>query len=781
MGLRPPQGQSAFDAATATVLEAQYADAERIVNGVRIAVIGVMGVAAALWAPHLTPSLNLVNIAIFAPMLAWAIAQHFLVHRPGRRWRHLSLANTCLDITAVSALLAGYGLFGSPDLAVKSPIWTAYFIILASRPFTGSPTRAAFAAMMAAVQYAAVAAYFIGTAGLPVLANPLDSVHASGTSQLDEAAKVLLLTVSGIVVTYAAAWNERTLRRSVDALRASEARFRAVFEHSAVGIALLDEGAAIVDSNSAFERLLGVGRDDLRGRRASDFSSADEAAATTTLVGEVASGVRSSGSVEARFVRADGTIAWGALTISRAEGERDVRFIAMVKDVTERKALEAQLLHQAFHDPLTELANRALFGDRVDHALARTSRESGRIAVLFLDLDNFKAINDTQGHAAGDRLLQVVAARLLNATRGCDTVARLGGDEFAVLLEHVDVGGGAEIVADRIANALRNPVEIADGRSAVVSASVGIAISQGGEGTDELLRNADVAMYAAKSGARGRSVIYHQGMHAALVDRVTLESDLRQALEDERLEVAYQPIVDLATGEIMGIEALARWMHAERGSVPPSTFIPVAEESGLIIPLGRWVLREACRQAAAWNTLRGGPPITITVNLSGKQLQHDALPAEVEWALRETGLAPECLILEITETVIMHETATTLKRLNQLKQLGVRLAIDDFGTGYSSLSYLQQFPVDVLKIDRSFTEGLLRGNNDAAFVRTIIALAEALTLRTIAEGVEDPVQQARLVDLGCDAAQGFLFSRPMAAADISRLIATKDAPVAAGL
>jgi EAL domain-containing protein (putative c-di-GMP-specific phosphodiesterase class I) len=312
-----------------------------------------------------------------------------------------------------------------------------------------------------------------------------------------------------------------------------------------------------------------------------------------------------------------------------------------------------------------------------------------------------------------------------------------------------------------------------------VSASIGIAVARGGETTDELLRNADVAMYEAKSRSRGHWVAFDPVMHTAVLDRVTLAMDLRLAVERKELRLAYQPIVNLTSGEITGIEALARWSHTERGIVPPATFIPVAEENDLIFTIGRWVLRESTRQAAIWNADRPQAPLTLTVNLSGKQLENDALAGEVASALRDSGLSPACLILEITESVIMHKTETTIARLHELKALGIRLAIDDFGTGYSSLSYLQQFPVDVLKIDRAFTEGLIRGNNDAALVRTIIALADMLTLRTIAEGVEDSRQQAQLQALGCDSAQGFLFSRPMAAREIDELLASGATPEAA--
>ena len=762
-----PSGQNRFESATATVLQAQYIAAERVVNFVRVGVLLVLAIVAALWAPALTRDLNLVNVAVLTPMLGWATFQHFRFHRRRHWWTHLSVVNMCLDISAVSTLLFGYGLQGLPDLAVKSPIWTAYFIILAARPFTGSPRRAAVASALVAGQYAVVALFFLLTSRVALLPSPLESVSAGGTSGLDEMAKVLLLVVSGVVVTYASAWNERTLRRAIETSRSADERFRAVFEHSATGIVVLGADSTIRDTNSAFEQFLGARRDELENRSLADFVPPEHADLTTELLREVGIGRRDNASAELRFVRGDGRVSWGAVTLSRAED----RLIAMVQDITGRKALEAQLLHQAFHDPLTGLANRALFLDRLGHAMGRALRDrEQRLAVLFLDLDNFKLVNDTQGHAAGDKLLGIVAERLLNATRGCDTVARLGGDEFAVLLDSPTGLEGIEVVAQRITRALVQPVETDPGREVVVSASVGIATWRGGESAGELLRDADVAMYAAKAKARGGWVHYDPLMHAAIVERVSLEADLRRAIEGDELVLVYQPIVDVNTGLISGAEALLRWSHAERGAVPPSAFIPIAEESGMIIPLGARVLDEACRRAAAWNATRPDRPLTVTVNISGRQLPDPGLPLTVARSLKASGLSPRCLVLEITETVIMQETESTLARLRELKRLGIRLAIDDFGTGYSSLSYLQRFPVDILKIDRAFTEGLLRGDHDAAFVRTIVSLAETLGLRTIAEGVEQWEQFEELASLGCDAVQGFLFSRPVSPEAIEELL-----------
>jgi diguanylate cyclase (GGDEF)-like protein/PAS domain S-box-containing protein len=581
---------------------------------------------------------------------------------------------------------------------------------------------------------------------------------------------------------------------------------QAVFEHSALGIAKLDSAARITEANVAWERFFGRALHDLADRAVREFAVAEDVDAIVTLVSEVGAGNDSSAGREIRFVRPDGKLVWGSIVLTRVGSRRQRGMIAVVQDVSERKALEAELLHQAFHDSLTGLANRALFRDRLDHAITHSAREPERIGVLFIDLDDFKTINDTQGHAAGDRVLQRVAGALLSATRGCDTVARLGGDEFAVLLERINQDEGPEVAAQRIVNALARPIEALPGRLVTVGASIGIALRNSAEDRDVLLRNADVALYEAKTRARGRWVMYDPAMHAALVDKVSLETDLRAAIErcqlahrpglektgryprygavppQSQISLAYQPIVDMATETLTGFEALLRWTHPERGMIAPSTFVPVAEESGLVLALGRWALRTACAQASVWNGRRPQQPVSVTVNLSGRQLQDESLAIDVESALRESGLPPSRLVLEMTESVIMQESTTARRRLQELKNLGVRIAIDDFGTGYSSLSHLQQFPVDILKIDRSFLERMHQGSQDAAFVRTIIALAKLLSLRTIAEGVEDTEQQQQLRELGCDSAQGFLFGRPMTVGEIDDILSSgrEITPVTAG-
>lgn len=771
MHVPPAERPTAIDTDTSTLLARQFSDAELRVNGVRIAVLGILAIAATVYAPHLSRELSLTNFVVLAPMLAWAIGQHLFAHRLGKGGEWLFVANIVLDTTATSLLLLGYGVFGDPNLAVKSPVFSMYFVVMATRPFTGSPRRAALAAVLATTQYAALVAFLLLSGHLALLPDPMLSGTTTGTSLLDEGSKVMMLVVAGVISTYATDWIERTLAKGISARRSADARFRAVFEQSGVGVALLSANGRVVEANHALADLLGTTPDALRGEQLHGFCPADDAEQVAAMEGEVSEGMRVTASSETRYVRQDGDMVWGSLTLTRADDAHDARLIAVVQDVTHRKSLEKELLRQAFYDQLTGLANRALFRDRVQHALTRASRERDQVAVMFLDLDNFKGTNDTLGHAAGDDLLSIVASRLLNATRGCDTVARLGGDEFAVLLENVRGEEDATIVADRISQALSNPVELSSNVTVRVSASIGIARATPDDGVEELLRNADVAMYAAKGGSRGSHVFFDASMHAALVDRVTMESDLRRALEEGEFWVAYQPIVALESHQVLGIEALLRWEHPTKGNIPPNDFIALAEETGLIVRIGGWVLREACLRTAAWNAQRvDGMAFSVTVNLSVRQLESPSLVADVESALAAASLAPSLLVLEITENALMHRTEATLARLHELKQLGVRLAIDDFGTGYSSLSYLQQFPVDILKIDRSFTDGLMRGTHDDALARTIIALGDLLTLRTIAEGVEHARQHNRLRDLGCDYGQGYLFSRPLAPADMDRLL-----------
>jgi diguanylate cyclase (GGDEF)-like protein len=428
------------------------------------------------------------------------------------------------------------------------------------------------------------------------------------------------------------------------------------------------------------------------------------------------------------------------------------------------------MLHQALHDALTGLPNRALFTDRIQHALVQGRRRGTACGVIFLDLDRFKTVNDSLGHGAGDELLVAVARRLAGSLRSADTAARLGGDEFAVLLE--DLGGVAEavLVAERITAALSAPIVIS-GREVYVKVSLGIAV--GGHEASELLRQADVAMYRAKRDGKGRHRVFEDSMQAEVVERLELEGELLRAIERHEVEVHYQPVIALDGQTLAGFEALARWTHPTRGLVPPPQFIPLAEENGSIIELGRQILRTACRQAAQWLTeFPTAEPRIMSVNLSGRQLEDPNIVADVAAALADTGLPAAALVLEITETVLMHDTEATISRLTALKALGVRLAVDDFGTGYSSLRYLRRFPIDILKMAKPFVDGLDTGDDEGrALARAIVDLASSLKLACIAEGIEAGAQADVLHDLGCGMGQGFHFARPMPSDAMTALIA----------
>jgi diguanylate cyclase (GGDEF)-like protein/PAS domain S-box-containing protein len=430
------------------------------------------------------------------------------------------------------------------------------------------------------------------------------------------------------------------------------------------------------------------------------------------------------------------------------------------RDVTERKELEDQLAHQALHDSLTGLANQSLFRDRVEHALARLERPGGRVAVLFLDLDNFKSVNDSLGHSVGDRLLMRVAKRIEGTLRAADTAARLGGDEFAVLIENPGDDGSIDEVAERLLHTIAQRVSL-DGTEVATSVSIGIALGDATMTCDQLLRDADLAMYTAKRRGRGRTEMYRAEMHAAALERLTLDAELRRALEGDELTVHYQPIVDLASGRAWGAEALVRWQHPRRGLLTPESFLPTAEEAGLVGRIDRRVLGLACEQAQAW---RSSSPeladLALTVNVSAARLVDTDLVDHVRGVLAGSGLAPSALVLEITEGAMMHDTDAVVANLTGLKELGVRVALDDFGTGYSSLAYLRRFSIDILKVDKSFTDSIGGDDDSAALAHAIIDLAQTLRLAPVAEGVERAEQRDRLIELGCRLAQGYLFARP---------------------
>ena len=587
---------------------------------------------------------------------------------------------------------------------------------------------------------------------------------------------VLLLIVLRQVLTlrenFALVRNlEDRVERRTSELRRGEERFRSLVQNSSDVVTIADADGTIRYLSPSVRRVFGYEYGDLLGTPLTALIAPKQRRGFREALWQ--SAIEPGGTTVGEFLVVDsqGRARPAEITVTNLIDDPSVGGLVLnTRDIGDQKRLQDELTHQAFHDSLTGLANRALFKDRVQHALIRSRRRFRPLAVLFLDLDRFKAINDSFGHASGDAHLTAVSQRLSGCVRAEDTVARLGGDEFAVLVENRAGDAELEVVAERIKEMFRDAIVI-DGRELVVAASIGIALSETGEETaDDLLRNADLAMYRAKAGGGGAR-LYHPDMHTGIIERLELESDLRHALEREELYLVYQPIVDLATGRVSGAEALLRWQHPVRGVISPAEFIPVAESTGLIIPIGEWVLRQACREARRWRDLPGGGQLSVSVNLSGRQLQTSELPSVVPQALLDAGLAPDRLMLEMTESVMIDGDDETLALLHELRRLGVRLGVDDFGTGYSSLSYLHRFPIDVIKIDRSFVERLTGEGDETSLADSIVRIAHGLRVTTVAEGIEDAAQLRALQAMGCDHGQGFYFARPMAGADFERYIA----------
>ena len=559
--------------------------------------------------------------------------------------------------------------------------------------------------------------------------------------------------------------------QSVLARREGVERFQALIQSSTDMIAIISPELRLTYLSPSAHQILGRGPDELVGSNLASLVHPDDRKKIALDLKQVAAEASSRRVIECRLRHADGS--WRH-TETQVTNLLDVPAVGGIvlntRDVTAHHGLEAELRHQAFHDALTGLANRALFSKMIEHGLAAAQRNGGIVAVLYCDVDGMKRVNESLGHSAGNTTLKAVADRLRGCVRGHDTVARLGGNEFGVLLEHLTSPADAMLAIERIMSTLRQPIPL-PGTQVELQPHIGIAISIGGEETaEDLLGNGAVAVRNARI-KEGGYAIFDPEMHSDAVQRIEFEAELRTALEESQFLVYYQPTINLATGRLNGVEALVRWQHPRRGIVPPTEFIPLAEEIGLIVPLGQWVLREACRQVKVWQSdFPVEEPITLSVNLSGRQLRHSNLIRDIADALDDSGLLPSRLILEITESVLMTDTAATLNRLFQLKSLGVRLAIDDFGTGYSSLAYLRRFPVDILKIDKSFVDGIATEPTASALVDAMIRIAKTLKLETVAEGVERPEQADRLRALQCDIGQGYLFSRPLPADQITSLL-----------
>ncbi|HEX4945115.1 MAG TPA: EAL domain-containing protein, partial [Blastocatellia bacterium] len=562
--------------------------------------------------------------------------------------------------------------------------------------------------------------------------------------------------------------------RHMEEMRKSEERFRGAFDHAPIGMALVATDGQFLQSNDSLHKILGFSEEDLLATNFQALTHPDDLETFQIGFLQVVAGKLPTWQMEKRYLHKSGREVWALVGISLSlEAQSNVPcLIFQIQDITDRRYAEAKLMHDALHDGLTGLPNRVLFMDHLQKTLARVRRNPHQMfAVLFIDLDRFKIINDSLGHQAGDELLIEVSQRLIRSTRQTDTVARLGGDEFTILLEDVaDLSKTIE-VADRVLRALAEPVVLC-GQDSWTRGSIGIAMYKP-EYTDAaaILRDADTAMYQAKANGKGRYEIFNEDMHSLMLKRIKLEADLRHAVERQEFCLHYQPVISLVSGKLAGFEALVRWQHPDGRMIPPSDFIPIAEETGLIIPLGEWVLREATRQMQAWLEQFALPQsLTVSVNLSSKQFADASLSEKIMRILAETGLAPHCLKLELTESVVMERIETTSAMLKQLRQLGIQLSIDDFGTGYSSLSYLARLPLDTLKIDRSFVNQMRENEENAEVVKAIIMLARALGLEVVAEGVETLEQFRQLQMLQCGYAQGYLFSRPMEVAGAERLI-----------
>jgi diguanylate cyclase (GGDEF)-like protein/PAS domain S-box-containing protein len=615
----------------------------------------------------------------------------------------------------------------------------------------------------------------------------LDAATASAAHRQDQVAHAALLRarivgmaslVFGVVLLAVLGWRlHRIQRRSAlaDQARAAERhgeqRLHALVRHSSDVVAVIDPSSRVRWLAESVRGVLGHEVEALVGRRLGELVHPDDVHRLAPFLHDATEQEGRVSMLSARLRAADGDYRHLEIVADNRVSDPLIDGVLLnMRDVSERLALHEQLRHQAFHDSLTGLPNRALFEDRVRQALVRRRRHDASAAVMFIDLDNFKTVNDGLGHAAGDQLLREIARRLEATVRAQDTAARLGGDEFAVLLEDLADEPEALAIAERALDALQPPLTVGE-RKIVPSASIGVACGRPEDTADELLRNADVAMYAAKERGKAQVVYFEEAMRIEAVERLELTDELTVALEREELVLDYQPLIELGTGTIAGFEALIRWEHPTRGRLAPDRFIRLAESTGLIVPIGAWVIRTACAQLRRWQDEHpSAATLEVSVNISAHQLADGGLPAEVSDVLRDAGIAPHQLILEITEGVLVEDAAHIQRQLRELKQLGVRLAVDDFGTGYSALSYLRSFPVDVVKVDRSFVAGIDHDAERARFVRDIVDMAHNLTLAVVTEGIEEPGEAALVRDLRSDYGQGYCYSRPVDPTVIGRML-----------
>ena len=583
--------------------------------------------------------------------------------------------------------------------------------------------------------------------------------RSTAASPVNMMTVIIFLLTSLVMVRQGVLSRDDALLREQRAAGLVEARYASLIKNASDVIMITDVDGRLQFASPAAERTFAINPDDLAGVSLLDRWVDGDGERLAAFLGEVAATRgRVVGPIELVFETGDRRSTLECVGSNLNEDPAIAGLALNFRDVSERKTLEEQLRKLAFHDPLTLLANRSLFWNRVEHALTLSQRSQQRVAVMFLDLDDFKNVNDSLGHDTGDRLLQAAAQRLVKSTRPSDTVARLGGDEFAILLEGIGGEADVERVAASVSEAFHRPL-LLDGRETETTASIGVACSRPGDDAEQLLRNADIAMYSAKTAGKARLVVFQTRMQEQLHDRLRLEQDIDLALAREEFFIEFQPVVDLTSRELLGVEALVRWNHPQRGVVMPGDFIGIAEESSRIIEIGRHVLVEACRRVREFSeSVAAGKGLRVAVNISGRHLQQGNLVEDVRSALEISGLEPGSLVIELTEGTIMQNTDVNLERFRELKALGVRLAIDDFGMGYSSLSYLHRFPIDIMKIDRAFVSRMTEQNGGPELARAVVMLGTTLGLETIAEGIENEDQVATLLDLGCVAGQGFLFA-----------------------
>ena len=560
------------------------------------------------------------------------------------------------------------------------------------------------------------------------------------------------------------------------AMRKSEEQFRLTFESAPIGMAITSLSGQFKKVNQSLCEALNYTQQELLQLNFAELSHPEDLDFHLSLEQKLINGEESDFQIEKRYIARNGRPVDTLLkvVIVRDSNGQPIHFNNQIVDITERKKMEQQLLHDALHDALTGLPNRALFMDRLEQELKRTKNQNDYLfAVLFLDLDRFRVVSDSMGHLVGDKLLVEIARRLENCVRPTDTVARLGGDEFTILLENIANIEVATKVAEKIYQSLTIPFSL-ESYELFTTASIGIALSsQGYDKPEDILRDADLTMYSAKERGKARYEVFDRSMHTRAIKRLHLENDLRRGIEKQEFAVYYQPITSLSSGQISGFEALARWHHPERGFVSPAEFIPIAEETGLIIPLGNWLLEEACRQLRVWQLkYPKHSAMKISVNLSAKQLREPSLIEQIDYTLDKTELLGKFLKLEITESILMENLDTITQTLLALRERQIQLSIDDFGTGYSSLSYLHRFPVDTLKIDRSFVNEIKSGQENSAIVKTIVALAHMLNMDVIAEGIETTTQLDQLKLLKCEHGQGYFFAKPLSKEKAEELIAS---------